>query len=502
MIEKKTLEDLISQGLSNSQIAESLGVGKHIIKTHKRKYGLTKKIIPLIISKDELKFLLDSGMNNIEIAKKLGVKSTQVAYIKQKYDLTDHNYFNLKSVNKEQLKKYIDDGLTNNELSNKFGVSISTIKLAKKTHDLNIDKKENTKHIIIDDLKRLFLYENKSCRDICRFYNVSFHTIKSLLKTNKITRYNVNIKHEERYEELKNNLSKEILENMLVKEVMFKSDICKLFNTDIILLNKLIEEYSIVEPNREPLYRNKEWLNKAYSEKNVIEIVNDFNITLSCLNYYIDKFEINRNKCVDIRIIINKEKFQEMYIKNQLSITEISKQTGLTQDSISTLIDEYKIDRRTFNTAMYLKSSSFESRKKRSAIVQKISLDQWNGFVNTENSRERKTAKYREWRNSVFEKDHYTCQVCFKTGEYLQAHHIKNFSKNIDNRYEIENGITLCKEDHSPNSSKSFHSIFGNRNNSEKQIDEYVENYNFYKDIPDWETFENLDKGKLYGKVA
>jgi 5-methylcytosine-specific restriction endonuclease McrA len=56
--------------------------------------------------------------------------------------------------------------------------------------------------------------------------------------------------------------------------------------------------------------------------------------------------------------------------------------------------------------------------------------------------------KYFEWRTKVFERDNWTCQTCRKRGVYLEPHHIKGWAKYPKLRYEVENGVTLCKECH------------------------------------------------------
>ena len=60
----------------------------------------------------------------------------------------------------------------------------------------------------------------------------------------------------------------------------------------------------------------------------------------------------------------------------------------------------------------------------------------------------RKTKQYKDWRQCVLERDNYTCQRCGRKGGNLNAHHIKEYSKYPGLRYEVENGVTLCKKCH------------------------------------------------------
>lgn len=65
--------------------------------------------------------------------------------------------------------------------------------------------------------------------------------------------------------------------------------------------------------------------------------------------------------------------------------------------------------------------------------------------------------KYREkhggaqcatWRKAIFERDDYTCKECGIQGGYLEAHHIKSWARHPNLRFDMDNGVTLCKACH------------------------------------------------------
>lgn len=59
--------------------------------------------------------------------------------------------------------------------------------------------------------------------------------------------------------------------------------------------------------------------------------------------------------------------------------------------------------------------------------------------------RQRNSPKYKIWREKVFERDDYTCQICNRRGGSLNAHHIKPFKDYPKLRFDVKNGVTLCE---------------------------------------------------------
>lgn len=93
----------------------------------------------------------------------------------------------------------------------------------------------------------------------------------------------------------------------------------------------------------------------------------------------------------------------------------------------------------------------------------------WKGGITTENMQVRNSVLYKTWRTQVFERDWHTCQKCRTYGGKLNAHHIEDFSSNLELRAEVSNGVTLCKDCH-----KDFHHQYGRGNNTRKQLVEFM----------------------------
>lgn len=89
-----------------------------------------------------------------------------------------------------------------------------------------------------------------------------------------------------------------------------------------------------------------------------------------------------------------------------------------------------------------------EFQRNRSAMLQGIPIEEWEGFITPENKKFYASPEYKDWRISVFDRDNYTCQKCGVKDCRIEAHHIKPKCKFLELRLDINNGITLCHPCH------------------------------------------------------
>ena len=74
-----------------------------------------------------------------------------------------------------------------------------------------------------------------------------------------------------------------------------------------------------------------------------------------------------------------------------------------------------------------------------------------------------------KWSKQIMERDKYTCQICNQHGGKLNAHHLNGWNAFPEQRFDLDNGVTLCTDCH-----KEFHSQYGYGDNTREQFDEYA----------------------------
>ncbi len=72
----------------------------------------------------------------------------------------------------------------------------------------------------------------------------------------------------------------------------------------------------------------------------------------------------------------------------------------------------------------------------------------WKNGISDINKQIRTSLEYKMWREAVFKRDDYTCQMCSKKGGLLHPNHIKRFADYPYLRFDVKNGITLCEKCH------------------------------------------------------
>lgn len=76
--------------------------------------------------------------------------------------------------------------------------------------------------------------------------------------------------------------------------------------------------------------------------------------------------------------------------------------------------------------------------------------------------------KHIEWAEKVKKRDGFRCQICRNKGGYLHSHHKNSYAYYHNQRYDVNNGVTLCQICHD-----RFHNIYGNNVNTESQFQEF-----------------------------
>lgn len=94
-----------------------------------------------------------------------------------------------------------------------------------------------------------------------------------------------------------------------------------------------------------------------------------------------------------------------------------------------------------------------KTRRKLSEMHKGNKTNFWKGGIDRKIYKHYNNLNYRLWREGVFKRDDWTCQSCkIKSGNgkavFLHPHHIKSYTHYPKLRYEISNGLTLCKDCH------------------------------------------------------
>ena len=264
-------------------------------------------------------------------------------------------------------------------------------------------------------------------------------------------------------------------------------------------------------------YISKEELEELYFNKNLtfFEIEEKLNIKRGRIYHWFKKYNIKV-----VKFYISKEELEDLYFGRKMSYSEIEEKLNIKRGRIYHWFKKYNIKPRNQSENMIgrkftkehkekiAKSNSkphTEERKKnisKSHKGKKMSEETkdkirkafiglrvgsnhplWKGGSSIMRNRLRQTFEYKNWRDMIYKRDHYICQMCFIKDKTLNAHHIKTFYSiakeyclseyddfiNCSFLWDIDNGITLCELCH--------HSI----KNKEEEYEEKFKNIIYEK---------------------
>lgn len=295
---------------------------------------------------------------------------------------------------------------------------------------------------------------NKSCAEIGMKYGVKAEAIRRVLNRNldreiiwKVRSQTLSVKAKAIF------LDEDEVARLWLKGKSYKQ-IAEKFNISIAPISKIIRsKFAVEEIRNQGIKKQAQNCTKIKPESENVIVENyssgnysfvDLAVIFGCsynaigrvLRKYFSKDEIAAHKQ---DILIKKQNAPDFVQRRSLIASDIHKDNPHIAKMIS-----QKAKKRWA-------SPNFKEEMKVvfSAAKQGIDIDDWKGFKTPENVRIRSSKEYADWRLSVFKRDNFTCQICDDAkGGNLQAHHLSFFASDIEKRFDINNGVTLCEECH------------------------------------------------------
>jgi len=153
-----------------------------------------------------------------------------------------------------------------------------------------------------------------------------------------------------------------------------------------------------------------------------------------------------------VKMILNGDHYEKfMYFKCDVCGVELPESSPISHAMGKDFCGECSFKLGLMTESVYLKGFCFwclETRAEINPGTGEIELSSSKFSWEKKDSDYRHATQYIMWRSSVFARDFYTCLDCGKVGGELEAHHIKSFKMYPKLRFDINNGITLCKKCH------------------------------------------------------
>lgn len=157
----------------------------------------------------------------------------------------------------------------------------------------------------------------------------------------------------------------------------------------------------------------------------------------------------------------------------KLSSTVIGKQFNVTSSTISIVKKKYKIERANIRIKklticscgnILITRNRVKGRENRGKYCSRVCYNNWQrspanhgsnhpawidgGKHESELQKLRRSEEWKVWRKAVYQRDRFTCQKCNQVGGHLHPHHVLPKAKFPDKIFDVNNGLTLCRNCH------------------------------------------------------
>jgi len=153
------------------------------------------------------------------------------------------------------------------------------------------------------------------------------------------------------------------------------------------------------------------------------------------------------------------DKIKKLYCEDKISPPKIADMFGVDSNTIRKRLNNIGIKTRQFKGIHCSPDTEFKKGNHYSPKTEWKQNDpritgenhhQWKGGISSLYEGIRHGQEYRLWAESVYKRDKFTCLRCdiHCQRKNIIAHHVKPFADYPDLRFNVDNGITLCRACH------------------------------------------------------
>lgn len=243
-------------------------------------------------------------------------------------------------------------------------------------------------------------------------------------------------------------ISKKKLEKLYITHCYNATQIAKMYNVTYPTILYYLDKFKIK-------HKSLSEIMTKYKIDNVVlikmynagctykQIAEKFNCTIDSVIHRVEKLNLpkrphiaKRNPNYNEKMKIEQELLISLYWGNEYTMKKISNIFKCSQATIYGKFKKYKIPMLT-QSEVQIRNGNNVNEKNPS----------WKGGISSMHQRLRRGRMSSIWRKYVLMKDKHCCQICYSKSA-LCAHHIKSFSDFPEERFNVDNGITLCKNCH------------------------------------------------------